>query len=415
MTHSIIGQPQRPPNPAGGLYVHWPICETKCGYCDFYSVPGRGVQIEPLLDAVLRELHLRTSPAEVVFETVFVGGGTPTTLDEEPLRALLAGIGKAVEGHPVREFTVEANPATVRPAKARVLREGGVTRVSLGAQSFHPDELRTLERLHRPEDIPEALAILRAAGLTHLNLDLIFGIPGQTMASWKESLARALELEPTHLACYGLTYESGTALTKQLTQGKLVPCDEGLEAEMLLCAVDVLAEAGFEHYEISNFARPGRRCRHNLIYWHNRPYVGIGPSAAGFVNGRRYKNIANHTEYVRRVREQGHAEAEAEMITGTTAAMETLMMRMRLIEGLDWAAFAADTGIDLREVAAGALAALEKQGLVQRAEDRLKLTRRGLLYADGIIAELATALDAKPALSLPIVQTGHKPGRPAMP
>jgi oxygen-independent coproporphyrinogen-3 oxidase len=246
--------------------------------------------------------------------------------------------------------------------------------------------------------------------LENLNLDLIFGIPGQTLESWRESLRQALALEPAHLACYGLTYEPGTALTKQLQQARVTPCDDGIEAEMLLLARDVLTAAGFEHYEISNFARPGRRCAHNVIYWMNAPYIGVGPSAAGFIGGRRYKNIANHVEYVRRIQAGGHAEAEAEVIDDAAAAIETLMMRMRLLDGLHWGEFEERTGVDLRRAASAALERLSAQGLVELQSDRLTLTRRGILFADGIIAELAVALDHRPGVSLPIVQTS-KPGK----
>lgn len=426
-----------------GLYIHTPFCETKCGYCDFYSVALKGRSTGPLVDAILRELDLRllhkaaeASPATefaptaaaasrrrttLPIRTVFIGGGTPTLLPFDDLARLLrrvndllpvaqqAGLPDCAGASGCVEFTVEANPATVDEGKARLLVESGVTRVSMGAQSFLPAELTALERLHSPEDVAPSAEVLRRAGIGQINIDLIFGIPGQTIDSWLFSLRRAIELAPDHIACYGLTYEPGTRLTAQRDAGRVMPCEEEPEAEMFERTIDVLAAAGYEQYEISNFARPGCECRHNLIYWRNLPYVGIGPSAAGCYPGpelvalmqsaggdqgrligadpadlrqpngappppfsmaaeagpagpggwplhrsavggdramRRYKNVPDIARYTRMMTDTGCAEIESEVIEGQTLAHEMILMQLRLNEGMSISDFRARTGRD---------------------------------------------------------------------
>jgi len=382
-----------PPDGPWGLYLHVPYCETKCGYCDFYSVPLAGRATAPLVARVGHELRWRLrSVAPGRIRTIFCGGGTPTVLPVDQLGGLLADIRDAVREESIEEFTVEANPATVEDVKARVLVEAGVTRVSMGAQSFFPEELAALERLHTPEDITPSVATLRRNGVQQVNLDLIFGIPGQTMDTWNESLRRAIDLGPDHLACYGLTYEPATRLTAQLHAGRVTPCDEDLEADMYLHMIDTLEAAGYRQYEISNFAKPGCECRHNLIYWRNQPYVGVGPSAAGCVNGRRYKNVADAVAYVRMIDEQGHAEVESETIEGETLMHELILMQLRLNEGLSIAGFRQRTGEDPVALFGAALTEAVARAWVSVSECQIALTRAGRLVANRVINELASAI-----------------------
>ncbi len=416
-------------DPSGGLglYVHIPFCETKCGYCDFYSVALKDRNTAPLVAAVIREMEVRLAELSSPIRTIFCGGGTPTLLPIDQLALLLESINRLVPVRRLAEFTVEANPATVEDAKADLLVKSGVTRVSMGAQSFFPNELAALERLHSPEDIPRSVDVLRRAGVEQINLDLIFGIPGQTLDSWAESIRRAVALAPDHIACYGLTYEPGTRLTAQREAGRVEPCDEDLEAEMFQLTVVLLASAGFRQYEISNFARPGRECIHNLIYWRNEPYVGVGPSAAGCYavsrpvqeeprtqtpietslqtsgpiresgggegNGsvplRRYKNIPDVGDYVRKIRTQGHAEIESEIIEGETLINEIILMQLRLNEGINIAAFRRRTGLDPRELFGDSLRRLAGQGLVNVSKSAITLTDSGRLMANTIMADLA--------------------------
>ena len=400
----IIAQNEGGVRPIGGLYVHLPYCETKCGYCDFYSVPVEGQSVVPTIDAIGIELRNRFLETEIDVATVFIGGGTPTILDNDDLDRLLAATTRHLR-HPPDEFTIEANPATVDDAKAATLIRHGVNRVSLGAQSFHADELKFLERLHSPEDVAPGVGAVRQAGICNINLDLIFGIGGQTIQSWRESLQRAVDLEPKHMACYGLTYEKGTVLTGKLRQGLIEACDENLEADMYLLAIDFLRDAGFEHYEISNFAKPGFACQHNLNYWNNRPYVGVGPSAAGYDSGMRYKNIASATEYVRLIARKGHAVIDQERLDGAALALEALMLQMRLVPGIDLDSFRNQTGVNLEEACAATVKRLLAGDMVMKQQGRLYLTRKGLLFADAVITELSVALDSGPGKSLPVVQS----------
>lgn len=370
-----------------GLYIHTPFCETKCGYCDFYSVALKDRPTAPLVRALETELRRRVVGTPMRISTVFVGGGTPTLLPPGDLNALFGLLAELLDGHPVTEFTVEANPATVDAQKLRILTAAGVDRISMGAQSWHEAELATLERLHSPADIAPGVELIRRHGVKRLNLDLIFGIPGQTMESWSQSLDRTMALGVDHISCYGLTYEPATKLTAQLKAGSITPCDEEIEAAMYLNAIDALQAAGYEQYEISNFAQPGQECRHNLIYWRNEPYIGVGPSAAGYIGGRRYKNIADVGGYVRGMRDEGHAEAESEHIIGPALAGETIMMQLRLNEGVDLDALRRRTGIDPLDTMHMSLERHRAAGLVTIDGARLKLTRTGRLVSDAIIAD----------------------------
>jgi len=392
-----IHGPNRELETGCGLYIHVPYCQTKCGYCDFFSVPLADRNPGPLVDAIRKELRARLAGCPCPIRTIFIGGGTPTVLPLELLDALLREVRVGVDVAGIDEFTVEANPATVDEAKAALLVSRGVTRVSLGAQSFREDELQVLERLHRPTDVASSVQVLRQAGVAELNLDLIFGIPGQSLGRWQESLQRAIDLGVEHLACYALTYEPNTRLTAQRDAGQVVPCDEELEADMYLCAIDQLVAAGFGQYEISNFARPGRQCEHNLIYWRNQPYVGVGPSAVGCVDGRRHKNVAGVAAYVRGMRERGHAEADGEQLDATMLATEMVMMQLRLVEGLSLAAFHIRTGFDGLELFEGVVERFTSLGLLSVTDDRLALTRDGRLVANAVMADLASCIPSAAA------------------
>ena len=259
------------------VYLHIPFCSHRCGYCDFATVAGRDALARQYLDALHAELRTLGQPAEV--ETVFIGGGTPTHLapaDLERLLALVRSWFNLAEGY---EWTVEANPGTLDRVKVALLAEHGVTRVSLGAQSFHRPLLKVLERNHDPDDVPRAVESVRGR-IQNLSLDLIFGVPGQELSAWREDLEAALHLQPSHLSTYGLTYEKGTPLWKQREAGLVKPIDEELERLMYAEAMDRISAAGLLQYEIANFARPGFECRHNLVYWANHAYHGFGLGAA---------------------------------------------------------------------------------------------------------------------------------------
>lgn len=369
-------------------YVHLPFCPTKCGYCDFYSLPTRPEMIRDLVTAILREADLRDPHRPV--RTIFVGGGTPTVLPAEALRAILSALARRLDGSTV-EFTCEANPSTADELKLDLLRSCGVNRISFGAQSFNPRELRVLERLHDPGHIPTAVRLAREAGFDNVNLDLISAVPGQSVASWRESLQRALELEPDHIACYSLMYEEGTALTKQLRRGEIVPCDEDVEADMFDATIDELTRAGFEHYEISNFARPGRRCEHNLVYWHNDEYVGIGPSAVSYLDGVRRKNRADVSAYVANLAgpspDPDRLVVERETLSPRRSAGETAVQMLRLRDGIDAERFRRTTGHDVFELFREPVARHREAGHLVADERGVRLTRTGLLLANRVMAD----------------------------
>jgi len=367
-----------------------PFCFHRCHYCDFYSVVDRASPDDAdsrqpaFLEALRRELAARVEAAGhggLAPDSLFVGGGTPTMLRPDLWRVLLSDLSESGLLRRAAEFTVEANPETVTPQLADVLAGGGVDRVSLGAQSFDPAHLRTLERWHDPASVRRSIEHLRAAGIRRFNLDLIFGIPGQSVADFDHDLAAALELGVEHLSCYGLTYEPNTALTTRLRQGKVTRCDEAVEAAMYEHAMDRLAAAGFEHYEISAWARPGQQSRHNLHYWRNDDYLGVGPGAASHVRGVRWKNKPHLDQYIAASPDPPISELEQPGARGR--ADEQLMMGLRLREGVAGAwlerAFAHQTQ---------ALARLEAGGFLERVGENTRLTRRGLLVADSVIATL---------------------------
>jgi oxygen-independent coproporphyrinogen-3 oxidase len=372
--------------PIRAVYVHVPFCRRKCDYCDFYSVAIDERDPVSLVDALLRELDCYRRRYALSPETVFVGGGTPTVLPPAELSRLLGGLRAIASCVADVEFSVEANPATVTPEITEVLASAGVNRVSIGAQSFEAGDLRVLDRTHVPEQVAETVSACRRAGLNRINLDLLFAIPGQTLESWLSNLTRAIELQPEHLSCYCLTYEPGTRLYEQLQAGTIRRVDENLDAAMYEQAIDALAAAGYLQYEISNFAHSGFECRHNLVYWHNEPYLGIGPSAAGLVDGVRYKNIADLAEYTRAVLSGALPRFEEERRTIEQRARETAMLELRLIEGIDRQRFVRRYGLDPAVFFADAVRRCEQRGLLEVSDDRLRLTRAGLLLADTVVA-----------------------------
>ncbi len=375
------------------LYIHIPFCRRKCGYCDFYSVVPDAQRSASLVDAVGKELDAWSrslGPGQCV-RTVFVGGGTPTAINTDSLCRLFDHVAQFLRRRPPSEFTVEANPETLNQENLDVMQRAGVTRVSLGAQSFRLDDLAVLERNHSVGDIDHALALIRRSAIREVNLDLIFGIPGQTVDAWGESLERAIASGVTHLACYGLTYEPGTRLYDRRARGEVRPCGEDEEAAMYELAIQTLTDAGFEHYEVSNFAKPGSRCLHNLAYWHNQPYVGVGPSAASYVDGERSRNIADVDEYVRRIRHGESPVIEAERLSGRARAGETAMLRLRLTEGIDRARFTADTGLDPVELFADPIRSHAAGCRIAVTPTHIRLTPAGFLIADVVIADFIRA------------------------
>ena len=368
-----------------GLYVHLPFCERKCAYCDFNSYAGLESLFGPYVDALVREME-QAGSARV--RTIYLGGGTPTVLPVPYIGRVLAGARSAFEVDADAEVSLEANPGSVDEARLADLRALGVNRLSLGVQSLHDDELRLLGRIHDRAGAMDAVRLARAAGFRNLNLDLIFGLPGQTLAAWRSTLDQALEQEPDHLSLYALTVEEGTPLAGSVAAGRLPEPDPDLAAGMYELAEERLAAAGYEHYEISNWARPGYRCRHNLIYWHNEPYLGVGAGAHSWAHGRRRANVAWPAEYVRRV-QAGESTVETEEEIGPTLEMgETMMMGLRLLEeGVSFARFEERLEVDLRQRYARQIAELAERGLILVSTNRITLSPRGRLLGNRVFME----------------------------
>jgi oxygen-independent coproporphyrinogen-3 oxidase len=372
---------------ARGLYIHVPFCFHKCHYCDFYSFVDREDRSGEYLNRLRSDITWTLERMEGTIDTVFVGGGTPTLLTADELRMLTAEIRRFPLAKNV-EWTVEANPETIDAEKARVLAAAGVSRVSVGAQSFDPRHLKTLERWHDPVNVARALEALRGAGITNLNLDLIFGIPQQTLPQWESDLACALALEPTHLSCYGLTYEANTAMTKRLELGQFVPCEEDVEASMYEATQAMLSAAGFHQYEISNFARAGLECQHNLVYWRNQPWWALGPSASGFVGGHRYKVIPRLGDWLARGDDESPIVVDHEAPDEARHTSEALMLGLRLMEGIG--AQLETRAVELVPARAEVFAKAIGDGYLLRdaTTGRLRLTAAGSLLANEVLSAL---------------------------
>ncbi len=366
-------------------YVHVPFCAHHCGYCDFAIAVGQDHLIELYLDALDAEMATLGEPQPV--RTIFIGGGTPTHLSAAQLARLLQSIRRRLPLRPGGEWSIEANPDTLDDDKIAVLADHGVTRVSLGAQSFHPHLLAVLDRQHVPSQVPRAVERVRRR-IAAVSLDLIFGAPGQTEAEWRGDLTAALALGPDHVSTYGLTYEKGTPLWKRRERGQVRPLDEDAELALYSTAIDVLEAAGLAQYEISSFARPGRRCRHNEVYWANHAYFGFGMGAARYVRGRRELEHARPQDVhpPRAVRRSGDVSVGGVGAEG--AARETMAVQLRRAEGIDRPAFRAQTGFELEAAASPALPSLVEQGLLEDDGAGVRLTRRGKYVADGVIERL---------------------------
>jgi oxygen-independent coproporphyrinogen-3 oxidase len=366
-------------------YIHVPFCAHHCGYCDFAVAVGQDHLIERYLDALAAELATLGEPQTV--QTLFVGGGTPTHLDAPRLERLLRELLRWLRLAPAGEFSIEANPDSLDQDKVGVLADHGINRVSLGAQSFHPHLLRVLEREHRADHVPRAVEAVKRR-VAQVSLDLIFGVPGQSLADWQADLDRALSLQPDHLSTYGLTYEKGTRLWKQKQRRELRPLAEEQELALFANAIDTLEAAGFEHYEISNFALPGRRCRHNQVYWANEAYFGFGMGAARYVHGRRELNTRDLHAYLKRVLAGAPATFQSETLGPQERARETMALQLRRSEGIHRQRFGKQTDIDLDALAGTVVTKFTGLGLLHDDHSSVRLTRKGKYVADTLIHEL---------------------------
>ncbi|HLL87945.1 MAG TPA: radical SAM family heme chaperone HemW [Tepidisphaeraceae bacterium] len=377
-----------------GLYVHVPFCFHKCHYCDFYSITRQGPErMTRFVDLMLGEAALWAARFGGSFHprTVFFGGGTPTLLPQDEMRRLIVGLRDRLDLSLVDEWTVEANPATVTADYCATLRAAGVDRLSFGAQSFNPADLKALERHHDPDDVPRSIDLARAARFDRLNVDLIYAIPGQSLNDFADTLDRAIALNTRHVSCYGLTYEPNTPIAVKKRLGQMVPAEESVELTMLRHARATLAAAGLPAYEISNYAAAGQACRHNLMYWTGGSYAGLGPSAASHVAGHRWRNRPHLGEWEHALARDELPAIEHEHLTPAQRAGELAMLQLRLASGLEFAPFEQTTGRDARQLFAAPIAQLTRVGLLELTPTALRLTDQGLAVADAIASEFLAA------------------------
>jgi oxygen-independent coproporphyrinogen-3 oxidase len=369
-------------------YIHVPFCAHNCGYCDFAVVAGADERMDEYVAAVGRELEITLKKPQPV-ETIFIGGGTPTYLNAGQLERLLMIIN---EWFPRRErqageFSIESTPESLTPEKIAILADHGVNRVSIGVQSFDTRALTVLERIHSPADVPRAVDCVRQR-ITNISLDLIFGVPGQSLADWDTDLKQAIALAPDHVSTYGLTYEKGTPLWKQRKRGLVLALDEDAELAMYLHALDTLAAAGYRRYEVSNHAKPGRECEHNRSYWANWAYFGAGVGAARYLNGTRELNSRSLPTYLERIAGGRPATFQSETLGPEERARETIGTQLRRAEGIDREQFRNQTELDFDSIAGPRLSGHVANGLIEDDGRRVALTRKGVCVADSLIADL---------------------------
>jgi oxygen-independent coproporphyrinogen-3 oxidase len=366
--------------------VHFPFCAHKCPYCDFNSHAHRENDTDAYIDGLL--LEATTWSERLQPETIFVGGGTPTHCTPEQLERYLTGLTALFDTSALREMTVEANPGSLEPAKVAALRAAGVDRVSMGAQSFHDHHLKTLGRIHDAADTARSVSTLREGGIKRLSLDLILATPAQTLAEQTVDVEKALALAPDHLSAYVLTYEEGTVFTKRMRQGLLPAPRPDRELAHLHLVRDRLEAAGYERYEISNYARPGEQSLHNLAYWRNVEWLGLGAGAHSHVAGRRWKNVDDPAGYSALASAGEPPEEWSESVSPGLRLFESLMMGLRLVEGVDLDELERRHGIDTRVVHADAMARHVGGGFLVLAGPRLRLTAKGLDVANAVIGDL---------------------------
>jgi oxygen-independent coproporphyrinogen-3 oxidase len=396
-----MSMPLLPNDPPTAAYIHVPFCRHRCGYCNFTLVAGRDDLIDSYLQAVERELQLvkpraigeglryddEGSPSPMArgftLDTLYFGGGTPTHLPPHALAKLFALVRQQFTLNSNAEFTVEANPLDLDAERCAVLRDSGVTRLSLGVQSFRDAKLAILERDHRQDDIARDLELARSVA-NSVSLDLIYATPGESLAQWLDDVDRGIATGADHISIYGLTIEQGAAFYGRHLRGTLAKTPESLEAEMYEAAIDRLAAAGFVQYEVSNFARPGSESRHNQTYWRGRSYYAFGPGAARYVGGRRETNHRSTTTYIQRVLSGQSPVAEAEELSPEDRARERLVFGLRMLAGVTNAELLADTGYDIESLIGRELPWMLEQGLLAWSGEQLHLTHRGLLVSDSL-------------------------------
>ncbi len=385
------------------LYAHIPFCKTKCPYCDFLSCAGAESLIQPYVDAIQAELRwwsklLQRPP----LSTVFFGGGTPSLLPAESVESLLQAIRDSFEADYLREVSIEVNPGDLTPAKTEAYIVAGVNRLSIGVQSFDDHLLKVLGRRHTSSQAKAVYRMAQQTGINNISIDLMFGLPYQGLEDWRQTLVQAIRLRPSHISAYCLTIEAGTPFDLWIKSRRLPEPDPDLEADMYLLAEELLKTGGYRHYEISNWALPGKECAHNLTYWHNEPYLGVGSAAHSYLGGFRFRNLASPGEYIVRLSRYGENATGTGINAGTLEAMpvvegvehidrvmemaETMMLGLRLDAGIPGEMFLERFRVSPHEVYGGTIDELVRDGLLDAGEEALKLTPRGRILGNEVFS-----------------------------
>jgi oxygen-independent coproporphyrinogen III oxidase len=393
-TQSAITEPIQQLLETVSLYVHIPFCHTRCHYCDFNTYAGMLPLREPYVRALLTEIGMAGALTKLPggkprrSRTLFFGGGTPSLLSVSQVSRILDACYNNFAVDEDAEITLEANPGTLSREQLVGLRAAGVNRLSMGAQSFDAELLKTLGRIHSPKDITQAVRDAQAAGFTSINVDFMFGLPGQTMRHWRETIDRALDLHIEHLSLYSLIIEEGTPFYTWTHEGRITPGDEDLCADMYEYADERLHAAGYVNYEISNWSLPGFQSRHNLTYWHNLPYIGVGAGAYSSFGGRRFSNVREPAEYIRMLKAQQWPEVESETVDKAQAMSETAFLALRTAQGLHLPTFEQRFALPFAQFAGDRLHMVEEAGLLEREPEWLRLSKRGRLLGNEVFLRL---------------------------
>lgn len=369
-----------------GIYIHIPFCKSRCIYCGFYSTTLLDLR-KKYINAVCREMELRKNYIREPFSTIYLGGGTPSLLDEAELTKLFLYINNVYDVDRNAEITMECNPDDITPEFTNMLSHLPINRVSMGAQTFADSRLRLLHRRHNSDEVKHAVKLLREAGIKNISIDLMFGFPDESLSQWKEDISAALALNIEHISAYSLMYEEDTPLWKMLDTGKVKEIDEELSLTMFKELVRQLTDAGYEHYEISNFARPGYRSRHNSSYWHQVPYIGLGAAAHSFALNSRQWNVADLKLYIEKIN-NGIIPMEREELDNDTTFNDIITTALRTSDGIDLNAMETRLGKRYRNTLISAAGKHLEQGLLEIRHDRLRLTAEGIFISDMVMSDL---------------------------
>ena len=370
----------------GGIYIHIPFCKQRCKYCAFYSTTQHSLQ-QRYVDAVCNELRMRNNYIIGNADTVYFGGGTPSVLTIGQIDKIMCSIDKNFGISKNAEITIEANPDDLTPEYLSQLRSLRINRLSMGVQSFNDRQLKQLQRRHNAQKACQAVENARKAGFENISIDLIFALPGSTDSDWAHDLKQAIELSPTHISAYNLTYEEGTALYKEAAEGKIVPLSEEENVSQFQMLIETLTNANYCHYEISNFALPGFESRHNSSYWHDIPYLGCGAAAHSYNRKSRQWNIANVKEYIQGI-ENESPDFEIEHLTMAEQHNDTILTRLRTADGIPLKLFKEQFGERMCGNLLKAAAKHIANGTLEHSNDRLSLTRKGIFISDAIMRDL---------------------------